>query len=105
LALVKAVGKGRANTWKVDVLKHFISPIDLPEVPLVVWAMGMVTPHLGRRENCLLMSKRKKILGLRLSRNRLGQNISKGLRPALALIVVSRVISSRLVLSQSLLDY
>jgi hypothetical protein len=55
----------------------------------------MVIPHLGTSEICLLMSKRKRILGLRLSKNYLKQNFSKGLRPYLALIVVGMVISLR----------
>jgi len=72
---------------------------------MLVRAMGMVTPHSGRRETCLLMSKRKKILESRLSRNCLRQNFSKGLRPALALIVVmSRVITLRHILSRNLRD-
>jgi hypothetical protein len=74
-------------------------------VLVVVRAIDMVTPHLGRKESCLFLSKIKRILGLRLSRNCLLQNFSKELRPALALIVVSMVISLRLVLSQSLPDY
>jgi hypothetical protein len=36
-------------------------------VLLVVRAIDMVTPHLGRKDNCLLMNKRKEILGFRLS--------------------------------------
>jgi hypothetical protein len=46
-----------------------ISLVELPEVLMVVRAIDMVTPHMGRRENCLLTSKRKRILGLMLSRN------------------------------------
>jgi hypothetical protein len=105
LVLVKAVGKSRTNTRRLDVFNPLISLVDLPEVLLVVRVMGMVTPHLGRKESCLLMSKRKKILGSKLNRNCLRQNFSKELRPARALIVVSKVISLRLLLSQSLLDY
>jgi hypothetical protein len=82
-----------------------ISPTNLPEVLLVVRAMYMVTSHLGKRENCLLMSRRKRILGLWLSRICLKRNFSKGLRPALALLVVSRVVSLKHVLSQNLPDY
>ena len=78
LVLVKVVGKGRIKTWRVDVLNLLISPIDLPEVVLVVRAMDIVTPHLGRRENGLLVSNRKRNHGLRLSRNCLWQNFSKG---------------------------
>jgi hypothetical protein len=48
LVLVKAVGKGKTNTRRMDVLNLLISPIDLLEVPLMVGAMGMATPHLGR---------------------------------------------------------
>jgi len=81
------------------------SLIDLPVVLLIVGAMDMVTPHSDRKENCLLTIKRKGILGLMLNRNCHRQNFNKELRPALALVVVSRVISSRLILSQSLLDY
>jgi len=61
--------KRQDNIQRVDVLNRLISPINLPEVILVVRGMDMVTLHLDRRENCLLMSKRKRILGLRLSRN------------------------------------
>jgi hypothetical protein len=39
-----------------------ISPIDLPEMPLVVRAMDMVIPHWGIRENYFLMSTRKRFL-------------------------------------------
>ena len=54
LVLVKSVRKDRTNTRRVDVLNSLISPIDLPEVLLVVGAMDMVTPHLGKNENgCL----------------------------------------------------
>ena len=67
--------------------------------------MDMLIPHYGRRGNCLLMSKRKRILGLRLSRNCLKQHFSKGLKPALTLIAVSRVISLRHVQSQSRPNY
>jgi hypothetical protein len=61
---------------------------------LVARAMDMVIPQLGgNSESFLLVSKRKLILGLRLiSRNRLKQSFTKGLRMALALIMVSRVI-------------
>jgi len=89
----------------VDFLNPLISPRDLPEVLLVIGAMDMVTPHRGRKENCLLTSKRKRILGLRLKENCLRQNSSKELRPALGSIVVSIVISLMLVLIQSFLDY
>jgi hypothetical protein len=105
LVLVKSVGKGTSNTRRVDVLNPLISPIDLLEVLLVVGAMYMVISHLGKKENCLLVSKRKRIFGLRQNMNCLRQNSSKELRPALALIVVSSVTSLTLVLSQSLLDY
>ena len=105
MALVKVFDKGKANTRRVYVLLPMISLVGLPEVLLVVRAMDMVISHLGRRENCLLIRKRKRILGLRLSRNCLKPKFSKGLKPALALIVVSRVISLRHVLSQSPPDY
>jgi len=65
----------------------------------------MVIPHLGTSERCLVMSKRKRILGLRLSRNCFKQNFSKGLRPVLALIGVNMVISLRRLLSLSLPEY
>jgi hypothetical protein len=71
LVLVKEVGKGKANTRRVDVLNPLISPIDLLEVLLVVGAMDMVALHLGRKANCLLTSKRKRILELRQDRNSL----------------------------------
>jgi len=45
LVPLKAVGKGRTNTWKVDDLKHSISPIDIPEMLLVARATDMVIPH------------------------------------------------------------
>jgi hypothetical protein len=89
----------------VSVLKPLISLAGLLEALLVVRAVGMVTPRLGGKESCLLMSKRKRILGLRLNRSYLWQNFSKEFSPALALIVVSRVISLRLVISQNLPDY
>jgi len=57
LILVKVVGNGRTSTRKVNVLNPLISPVDLPEVLVVVGAVDMVPPHLGRKENCLLMSK------------------------------------------------
>jgi hypothetical protein len=63
LVLVKAVEKGKTNNRRVGFLIPMISLVDLPEVLLVVRAMDMGTPHLGRRENCQLMSKRKRILG------------------------------------------
>jgi hypothetical protein len=69
LVLVKAVRKSRTNTRRVDVLNLLISLADLPEVRLTVRAMDIVTPHLCRRESCLLMNKRKRIIGIRLSRN------------------------------------
>jgi hypothetical protein len=105
LVMVKAFGKDRINTRRVDVFNPFISPLDLLKVLLVVRAMNMVNPHLGRNENCLLVSKRKRMIGLRQNRNCLRQNSSKELRPALALIVVSRVTSLRLVLRHSLPNY
>jgi hypothetical protein len=105
LVLVKAIGKCKTNTWRGDVLNRLINAIKLLEVPLVVRAIDMVTPHLGKRENCLLVSKKKKILGIRLRRTCLKQNFSKELRPALAFLVVSRVIFLRHVLSQNLPDY
>jgi hypothetical protein len=64
-------------------------------VLLVARAMVMAAPHLGRGENCLLTSKRKNIIGLRLNRNCLGQNFSKGSRAVIALSVVRRVISTK----------
>jgi len=67
--------------------------------------MDMVIPQLGTSESFLLMSKRKRIFGLRLIRNCLKQSFSKRLRLALALIVMIRVISLRRALSQNLLDY
>jgi hypothetical protein len=57
--IVKAVEKSKTNTRRVDVLIPMISLIDLLETLLVVRAMDMIAPNLGRRENCLLMSKRK----------------------------------------------
>jgi len=69
LVLVKAVEKDRTHTRRVDVLIPMISLVELPEVLMVVRAIDMVTPHMGRRENCLLTSKRKRIIGLMLSRN------------------------------------
>jgi hypothetical protein len=51
------------NTRRVDVFNPLISLIKLPESFLVVGAMSMGTLHLGRKENCLLTSKRKRILG------------------------------------------
>jgi hypothetical protein len=60
LVLVKAVGKGKTNTQRVDFLIHLISLINLLEVLLVVRAMDMVTSHLGIKENYLLMNKRKR---------------------------------------------
>jgi len=36
--------------------------VDHVELLLAVKAMDMATPHLGRRENTLLASKKKKIL-------------------------------------------
>jgi len=51
LVLVKATRKGRTNTRRVDVFIPVISLVDLLEVFLAVKVMGMVTPHLGRREN------------------------------------------------------
>jgi hypothetical protein len=67
--------------------------------------MDMVNPQLGTSESCLLVSKRKRTLGLRLSKNCLKQSFSNGLRPALALIVVSRAMSLGHVLSQNHHDY
>jgi len=61
LILVKAIGKDKTNIWRVDVLNRLIRPINLSEILLVVRAMDMVIPHLGKRENCLLMGKRKRI--------------------------------------------
>ena len=58
MVLVRAIGKGRINTRKVDVFNHFISLIDLPGVLLVFGTMDMVAPHLGRKENCLFINKR-----------------------------------------------
>ena len=90
----------------MEVLYPLISPIELPRLLMVVEALAMVTPHMGRKENCLLMSKRKKNLGLKPNRNYLRQNSNKGLRLALASIVVSRAISLRLVLiRQNFPDY
>ena len=59
----------------------------------------------GQKRNLRPHEQKENILGLRLSRNCLRQNFGKGLRSALALIVVSRVISLRRLLSQSILDY
>jgi hypothetical protein len=52
-------------------------------VLIIARAMDMVIPHLGTKESCLFTSKIKRILVIRLSRNCLKQNFSKGLRPAL----------------------
>ena len=49
LALVRAIGKVGTKTQRVDVFNPLISPIKLPEVLLVVGALGMVTLHLGRK--------------------------------------------------------
>jgi hypothetical protein len=68
-------------------------------------AMYMVSPHWGRSENCPLMNKRRRIVGLKPSRNCLRPNSNSALKPALALIVVSRDISLRLVLNQNRPDY
>ena len=73
MVLEKAVGKGRTNTRRVDVLNLWTSPIDLPEVLLVVGAMDMVAPHLSRKEICLLKSIIRRILRLRLKINCLGE--------------------------------
>jgi hypothetical protein len=62
----------------MDIFYHLIRQIDLPEVLLVVGAMDMIIPHLGRKENCLLMSKRKEFLGLRIKKNCLWYNSTKG---------------------------
>jgi hypothetical protein len=50
---------------------------------LVMGAKDMVTPHLGRNESCILMHKRKRILGLRQNINCPRHNSRKELRPAL----------------------
>jgi len=104
LVLVRAVGKDK-NTQRVDALITFISPTDLMLVLLVVRAMDMVFPHWGRSGSCLLMNKRKRIVGLKPSRNCLLLNSNRELRPAFALIVVSWVTSLRLVLNRNLPDY
>ena len=96
LVLVKVIGKGRTNIRRVDVLNPLISPIDLTEDFLIVGAMDIYS-------NSSLGQQRKLppwILGLRQNRNCLRQNSSKELRSALALIVVSKVISLRHVQSQ-----
>ena len=77
LVLVNECGKGRANTRWMDVLNPLISSIDHPEVLLVVGVVDMITSHLGIKEICLLMCKKQKMLGLRLSRNCLRHNFSK----------------------------
>jgi hypothetical protein len=51
----------------VDVLNLLTSLVDFSEVFLIVKAMDIVTPHLGRIESFLFMSKSKRILGLKLS--------------------------------------
>ena len=63
LAIVKALGKCITNPRKVDALPLLINLINIPEMLLVVRAMDIVTPHLGRNENFLIVSKRKRILG------------------------------------------
>ena len=63
LVLVKAIRKSRTNTRRVEVLIPMISLVDLLGVLRVVRVMDMTTLHLSKRENCLLMSKRNKILG------------------------------------------
>ena len=50
MVIAKTVGKGRTNTRRVNVLYPLISPIDFPEMLMVVEAMDMVTPHLGRKK-------------------------------------------------------
>jgi hypothetical protein len=54
-----------------------------------------LSPHEQKKKNSWINAKQKC----------LKQNFNKGLRPALALLVVSRIISLRLVLSQRLPSY
>ena len=60
---------------------------------------------IGHKRKMPPHEQKKNILGLRLNRNSLKQNFNKELKPALALIVVSRVTSLRHVLNQSLPNY
>jgi hypothetical protein len=87
----------------VNVFNLLISPIELPRVLLVVGELGMVLPHLGRKGNCLLLSKERRILGLKPNRNYLRQSSNKDLRLDFALIVVSKAKSLRLVLVKTFL--
>ena len=105
LVIAKAIGKGKTNTHRVDVLVYLKSIVNLLEMLLVVRAMDMVTPYLVRKKSYLLTSKRIRILGSKLSRNCIQQSFNKELRPALALTVVSKVISLRLVRRKNLPDY
>jgi hypothetical protein len=79
--------------WKTEISEKLATY-------LFVMGLRCGLPSLGRKENCLLtMSKEIRILGLKPNRSYLRQNYNKDLRLALALIVVSRVISLRIVLS------
>ena len=103
--LVEAIGKGNTSTHKVDVLIRRTNPTALLRVLLVVLIRDMATRHMVRKGNCLLMKKRKRIVGLKLSRNCLMLNFNRDLKLALALIVVSRVTSLKLVLNRNRPDY
>ncbi len=104
LVRVKAVGKNN-DTQRVDIRNVLTNPTNLLYVLPVVKAMDMVSPHWGRSENCLRMNKRKRIVGLKPSRNCLLLNSNSELKPALALTVVNTDTSLRLVLNRNLPDY
>jgi hypothetical protein len=53
--------------WKSKISEKFGTYLYI--MGLLSEPLDMVTPHLGTRENCLLVSKGKRILGLRPSKN------------------------------------
>ncbi len=103
--LVEAIEKDRTSTQKVGVLILLTNPTVFLKVLLGVLIGDMAIRHMVRKGSYLLMNKRKRIVGSKPSRNCLLLNSNRELRPALALIVVSRVISLRLVLNRNRLDY
>ena len=66
---------------------------------------GHGNSSLGHKRKQPPNEQKKKKYWIKVSRSCLKQNFSKGLRPALALIVVSRVTSLEPVLSLSLSEY
>ncbi len=105
MGLVEAIGKGRTSTQKVDVLIRLTNPPVLVKGLVIVLIRDMVTHHMVRKGNCLLMNKRKRIVGLKPNGNCLLLNSNRDLKPDLALIVVSKVTSLKLVLDRNRPDY